>query len=49
MVLVLSTRAHAKVKSVDPSAALKMKGVIGYVDYRDIKTGENVAKASTSH
>ena len=44
MVLLLSTRTHAKIKSVDPSAALKAKGVLGYVDYRDIKTGANFDK-----
>lgn len=32
----MSRRAHAKIISVDPSAALKMAGVHGYIDHRDI-------------
>jgi xanthine dehydrogenase/oxidase len=38
--LVLSDRPHAKVLSVDPSAALKMPGVHDFVSHKDIK-GEN--------
>ncbi|XP_060598947.1 xanthine dehydrogenase/oxidase-like [Ruditapes philippinarum] len=34
--LVLSRRAHAKILSVDPSAALKMEGVHSYIDHRDV-------------
>ncbi|KAI8348586.1 molybdopterin binding aldehyde oxidase/xanthine dehydrogenase [Mortierella sp. GBAus27b] len=34
--LVLSTRSHAKVVSVDTSAALEHTGVRGYVDHRDV-------------
>lgn len=34
--LVLSTKAHAKLLSVDPSAALDIPGVIDYVDHRDL-------------
>lgn len=34
--LVLSTRAHAKILSVDPSAALELDGVFSYVDHRDL-------------
>lgn len=34
--LVLSSRAHAKILSVDPSAALDMDGVYSFVDHRDL-------------
>lgn len=34
--LVLSTRAHAKLKSVDPSPALDIPGVVDYVDKNDM-------------
>lgn len=34
--LVLSQRAHAKIVSVDASAALDAAGVIAYVDHRDL-------------
>ena len=34
--LVLSRRSHARVLSVDPSAALKMEEVHGYIDHTDI-------------
>ncbi|KAL7799885.1 xanthine dehydrogenase [Trichoderma ceciliae] len=33
---VLSTRAHAKIKSIDYSAALDMPGVVDYVDREDM-------------
>ncbi|OTA08800.1 xanthine dehydrogenase [Trichoderma parareesei] len=33
---VLSTRAHAKIKSIDYSAALDMPGVVDYVDRQDV-------------
>lgn len=36
LALVLSTRAHAKLLSVDPSEALEMDGVLSYVDWRDM-------------
>ncbi|KAI9024730.1 putative xanthine dehydrogenase HxA [Hyaloraphidium curvatum] len=36
LALVLSDRAHAKIVSVDPSAALAEDGVISYVDHRDL-------------
>lgn len=38
---VTSTRAHAKILSVDTSAALAMPGVVDYVDHRDVP-GENM-------
>lgn len=38
--LVLSTKAHAKLLSVDPSAALKLPGVYGYVDHTDLPSAE---------
>ncbi|XP_033732048.1 xanthine dehydrogenase/oxidase-like [Pecten maximus] len=34
--VVTSTHAHAKITSVDVSAALAMDGVVEYVDYRDV-------------
>lgn len=36
LALVLSSRAHAKILSVDPSAALDQDGVISYIDHRDL-------------
>ncbi|BGP22254.1 xanthine dehydrogenase/oxidase [Rhodotorula toruloides] len=36
LALVLSTRAHAKLLSVDPSEALEMDGVLTYVDWHDM-------------
>uniref|UniRef100_A0AC34FBH9 FAD-binding PCMH-type domain-containing protein n=1 Tax=Panagrolaimus sp. ES5 TaxID=591445 RepID=A0AC34FBH9_9BILA len=36
MALVLSTEAHAEIINVDPSEALKLEGVISYVDVKDI-------------
>jgi xanthine dehydrogenase/oxidase len=38
--LVLSTKAHAKILGVDPSAALDLPGVVCYLDHRDVP-GEN--------
>ena len=35
LAFVLSTRAHAKLISVDTSAALSIPGVVGYVDHTD--------------
>ncbi|KAL8858068.1 MAG: hypothetical protein Q9178_005393 [Gyalolechia marmorata] len=35
-VLVLSTKAHAKILNVDASPALKLPGVVNYVDHRDL-------------
>lgn len=34
--LVLSTKAHAKLLSVDPSGALELPGVHAYVDHKDL-------------
>jgi xanthine dehydrogenase/oxidase len=34
--LVLSTRAHAKILSIDASAALEQDGVINFVDHHDL-------------
>ncbi|KAH9898759.1 xanthine dehydrogenase [Xylariomycetidae sp. FL2044] len=39
--LVLSTRAHAKIKSIDYSAALDIPGVVEVVDKNDIKPEQN--------
>lgn len=36
LALVLSSRAHAKILSVDASAALEMPNVLTYVDHRDL-------------
>lgn len=38
--LVLSTRAHAKIKSIDFSAALDIPGVVDYVDRHDMPSEE---------
>lgn len=38
--LVLSTKAHAKIKSVDYSAALEIPGVLDYVDRKDLPREE---------
>lgn len=39
--LVLSTQAHARIVSVDTSAALAMPGVVAYVDISDVKGKNN--------
>ncbi|KAF2404945.1 xanthine dehydrogenase [Trichodelitschia bisporula] len=38
--LVLSTKAHARLLSVDPSAALELPGVADWVDHRDLPNPE---------
>lgn len=38
--LVLSTRAHAKLVSVNPEPALDLPGVAGWVDHRDVASPE---------
>lgn len=38
--LVLSTKAHAKIKSVDYSAALDIPGVVDYIDHKDMPSKE---------
>jgi xanthine dehydrogenase/oxidase len=38
--LVLSSKAHAKLISVDPSAALDLPGVVDYVDHNDLPSPE---------
>jgi len=40
--LVVSTKAHAKILSVDPSEALQMPGVVDYISWKDIR-GQNKA------
>ena len=48
LALVVSSKAHAKIVHVDPTAALLMPGVVDYVDYRDVpgnnQTGYYAAK-----
>ena len=39
-VLVLSTKAHAKILSVDPSPALDLPGVVEWVDHHDLPNPE---------
>ncbi|KAJ4991077.1 xanthine dehydrogenase [Stagonosporopsis vannaccii] len=39
--LVLSTKAHAKLLSVDPEPALDLPGVAAYVDHKDLATPES--------
>lgn len=38
--LVISAKAHAKIVSVDPSAALALPGVVAWVDRHDVPTKE---------
>lgn len=38
--MVLSTKARAKIISVDESAALELPGVVSYVDHRDLPNPE---------
>ena len=38
--LVLSTKAHARLLSVDPSPALDLPGVVDWVDHRDLASPE---------
>ncbi len=42
LVLVQSTRAHARVKSVDYSAALAVEGVEGVVTHEDLPEGRKL-------
>ncbi|KAI1075775.1 xanthine dehydrogenase [Whalleya microplaca] len=39
--LVLSTKAHAKIHEVDWNTALKMPGVVGYIDKDSVPQGSN--------
>ena len=41
MCLVLSERAHAKIISVDISAALELEGVVGYISSQDLEPERN--------
>lgn len=38
--MVLSTKAHAKLLSVDPSGALELPGVVAYVDHKDLPSAQ---------
>lgn len=38
--LVLSTRAHARILSVDPSAALELEGVLSYISHKDLPSAK---------
>ncbi|KAF8469090.1 Molybdopterin-binding domain of aldehyde dehydrogenase-domain-containing protein [Kalaharituber pfeilii] len=38
--MVLSTKAHAKLLSVDPSGALELPGVHAYVDHKDLPSAQ---------
>ncbi len=38
--MVLSTKAHAKLKSVDTSAALEVRGVVAYIDKDDMPSSK---------
>jgi len=40
--LVMSTKAHALLKSVDPSKALELPGVVRYFDHKDIKGSNHI-------
>lgn len=39
--LVLSERAHAYLKKVDPTKGLLMEGVVGYISHHDLPPGKN--------
>lgn len=39
--LVLSERAHAILKKVDPTKGLLMEGVVGYISHHDLPPGKN--------
>jgi Xanthine dehydrogenase, molybdopterin-binding subunit B len=41
LAFVVSSKPHAKILSVDPSAALAMEGVRGWVDERDVPGQKN--------
>lgn len=47
VVLVQSTRAHAKILSIDYTEALAVDGVLGYVDEKDIPLGGSNMVAET--
>ncbi|XP_063923155.1 xanthine dehydrogenase-like [Zophobas morio] len=42
LVLVTSTKSHAKILSIDPSEALAMEGVLYFVSDKDLDEGNNV-------
>ena len=39
-VMVLSTKAHARLMSVDPSPAMELPGVVDWIDHRDLPNPE---------
>ena len=39
--LVTSRRAHARIVKVDPSGAVSLPGVHGFIDHKDIR-GQNI-------
>ena len=39
MALVGSTCAHGWIKNIDPSEALEMEGVIGFMSHKDVSEG----------
>ena len=41
LAFVTSSKAHARLINVDPSAALSMSGVVGYIGHEDVP-GSNV-------
>ena len=45
LALVSSTKAHAKILDVDPSAALDMPGVVKFISIKDVPTGRNIFKS----
>ena len=46
MVLVVSTKSHAKLLSVDPSRALQMPGVVDFIDHNDVPGNNNFGLAA---
>ncbi|XP_033106622.1 xanthine dehydrogenase/oxidase-like [Anneissia japonica] len=43
---IYSTKAHAEIKSVDPSKALSVEGVHTYVDHRDVPGNNDIGSAA---
>ena len=41
MTLVVSTKSHAKLLSVDASRALQMPGVVDFIDQKDVPGNNN--------
>jgi xanthine dehydrogenase/oxidase len=49
LAFVLSSKAHAKILSVDTTEALKIEGVIDYIDHKDIGEKNNHFHTVVAH